>query len=78
MPLRTSHSSSYSVFSMLQIHVALQCMFQLMSLVGDLMKEMQKLKQENEQLKKDTQDLKASVSRFVSMYCKYKCLSMYS
>ncbi|KAK2175769.1 hypothetical protein NP493_709g03015 [Ridgeia piscesae] len=37
-----------------------RCMFQLMSLVGDLMKEMQKLKQENEQLKKDTQDLKAS------------------
>jgi len=53
-------------------------MFQLMSLVGDLMKEMQKLKQENEQLKKDTQDLKASVSRFVCMNCKHKCLPMYS
>ena len=40
------------------------CMFQLMSLVGDLMKEMQQLKEENEKLKQETKDLKASVSPF--------------
>ena len=40
------------------------CMFQLMSLVGDLMKEMQLLKEENEKLKQETKDLKASVSQF--------------